>query len=1089
DLPNVFDINPNKALSGALSYLMPRLSSLIDIDSLMGGGSTSGDGLNEMMNNVVTMLKDSGLMDIIFSDTDKFKNFAMNLTIANTRFNLTLAGMKFLNIDLTLTQEINLSGVINGLLGESSSGGSGEESSLTGIPLSMPSVTVDGIPYMEISTFNGPFEITFEAVNSSETGAPLIPDKEFSYGVIQYWEDPENPANNSYYLNVTVYNATDKGVQVGWTYNSSTHTPIRYVVNEEGPKYSQAWNLTHTNSSGYITITGEIAQDGFGWVDPYLYIHAQQETYDTDPDWYWWNVTCRPDQPTLKGNKPIYAAKWVTPKSELGLNGTYLKDMVIQSYPPLPALVAELDPNYDDKYEIFARVEIDDNKMDFVHQIHYMERGVIDNLNMSHGNSYDVYLDDTAVNQNYTLEVVQPDKTATKYVFSEQVTPDGSNVVYPVNSKIITKFTCDSDNWVDDSLTKAVVYYYDINDTSFENPIYLLNWDIRNIGTWAGGSKRTDNTFGNLTIGQTLSNGTVQWLDLSKTSGVDKYDKLKFTYSYSVSNPNTQRMHSLDLGFFNFSSVSIEELRITYDVNDKPGSGTTTITAFDQRGYATIPSQSYRIMSDRGGNPYIYGYNLTGGTPNPDVDTRCPIQTGQENDKNAYGADYALLNFTYPIPQDKYISGVYWNITNFDGGSGGGGNNTAISGIRIQSYRARFYNVTDSQYYWIDLDPGLPIEPDQGATGQHIYENHTHPIGMHNSTWSYGNHAMYLSNRRQTIDEYWDYIQICLIVRDGDTGGRNIGYNDTTSGSDNRNPVDVYIDLRVNFSSYNFQDWGLDEVELPEGLISGVDVEMTMYDPQATNQTIPGSIHNDLSWVMINFSVSDMEQGSGLSWPTNLELLASKILIDLEAEDSIVLASKIEGDILFQDRNTSNGYLPVALGSQYQPYVTANISVLDIETQFIIDVNITQNQALRDYWLNLTNIDTAHLNYLQKITRLTVNCLENNEVTRQLTAFPKHPIKVGNETHPQTFQLGREIDLDPWFGPEAEYQITYYLTLRVSTDMLKAWDAAGRDNSVSIVLEASAVWSRPIGTYQVETQTYLYGIDSGPSNRHIYISH
>ncbi|NHI92287.1 MAG: hypothetical protein EAX96_07265 [Candidatus Lokiarchaeota archaeon] len=1076
-IPDVLDINPNKALAGALSYLMPRLKSLIDLDSILGSsGGVSGEGLTEMMSTLITMLKDSGFVDIIFSDTDKLKNFAMNITLANTKFNLTLFGMKFLNIDLSLSLDLDLSSVIGGFLGESGS----EEGGIAGLPLTMPSIELEEIPYIEISTFNGPFEIIFQAINTTGSTVSSIPDAELSYGTINYWEDPENPANNSYYLNITVYNAPQS--IIGYTYDSN-NLPIRYVVNG-------SYEETHTNSTGYITINGTIAQDGFGWVDPYIYIHAEPVEPDPlQPKYYWWNVTGKPDQKTLRGNQPLYAAKWVVPKAEIGLTGMYLRDMTIQDYPPLPALVANIDA--DSNTEIFARVEIDDNKMDFVHQIHYMQNGSIANLNVSHGNSYDVYLEDSSIIQNFSYEVKQPSVKSTTYEFVQLVSPDGSNVVYPINSKIITKITCDSDNWVDDSLTKAIIYYYDINDTSFANPIYLLDWDIRNIGSWDGGSKRTDGNYFNLSIDEIADNGTTLWEYLSQSSPItERYDKLKFTYSRSVA--ADERIHSLDIGIQNFNSLTIEQVKVTFDVNDKPGTGTTTYTIFDEKGYTTIPSNNYRIMQDRSGNPYIYGYNQSNPNdpPDPDNDQRCPIQSGAQADKTDYGAHYAMLNFTYPIPQNRYISGVWWNITNFDGGSGGNGNNTSSYGIYIDTFKARFYNITDEQYYWIAIDPSLLTNPDTTDSGQHVYECTSQPVGFHNDTRPYGNHSLYLSNRQSTIEEYWDYIMICLIVRDGDyaTGG-NIGYNDTLGTSGERNAVDVYIDLRVNFTTYDFNQWGLSKVELPEGLISGFDVEMIMYDPLATNQTNPGSINNDFSWVIINYSVSDIEEGDGLSWPTDVEILASKAYILLQAEDSVVLASTCSGDFLFEDRNTSNGYLPIPLDAQYRPYVTANISILDIETQYTISVNISQDQALRDYWLNLTNIDTDNLDYLKKIERLTVNCLQNPEVTRQLTAFPKHPIRVGNETHPETFQLGREIDLDPWTGIVAEYEIIYYLTLRISTEMIKAWDAAGRDNSVYITFEASAVWSKPIGSYQVEQNTYLFGISEGPSTRRIYITH
>ncbi len=1075
DFPEILDINPAKAARGALSYLMPRVADIFGTGGVGGEGGTEEllDGLNDL-------LHDSGLVDIIFEDTSKIRNLALDLSIQNTMLNLTFMGWKFIDIQLDdLEITFNLTEIGEALGNEESGNGGGD------FPIELPLDFASPFPYIELSTFNGPYEVTFQALNASSSPNPAeIAGVDVSWGQVYYWADPDDPSINTYYFNVTMYDSPLSG----W-YNESLLPDIPpnaklYIHNVSD------FDLTHTNATGHVTFYGNIGEDNFGWVDPYVYVHV--EPIDL-PNlfYYWWNVTTISTQLTLGGHQEIQKARWVTPRSD-----GKVPNIVIQTATPFDSYVTDIDN--DGLSEIFARVEIDNNTMSDVQKIFFMPNGTIDTINVSHALGYDIDLwADSNIIQNDTWDV-DGLGGQTKYTFSEEVTPDGSNIVYPVSPKLITGIQVNSGTWIDDSLTKAQIYYYDIEDEDQDNPIYLLNWDIREnqyMGSYGGwvenltGSNRLSMIYPDTspTQPETLSWTVFGQLQASANAsrGVTLvYDETTYGGQQYT---NLYRICDLDLFLTNVTGANrlktltnLELWYYDYYVPEGDGYGSKKQSLiYSYNGKSVFPGTTYTINRELGGNPTVLGYTNSGmnsSTAGYDL-----IWNGPYHHRDT-GAHHAYFTYVFPIPSDAFISEIFWNVTNLD--------DTTASGISITNLSA-FYGGTGPA----DPNRGWKTITTPGYGGGGVYSgsiySQTSVGGTYSDPWSPGHtHHLYLTSRGQDTSETWEYLMFEVYVQDdfitGAQGWANLGWNDTDPplADQVNNPLPVTLLLEIR--TYDFLDeWGMNNFELPEGLISGFKVIATMWDPQEIDDSISPTFYPNFT---VSYKTVRMEDGSNLFPYVNNSILTPKVYIRLDMEDSIVNEDVTggRGDTLYVDHNRTYGYLWQPLQSANLPYVTTNSSILNVESEFLITVNVTPDNALRNYYLNLTLPNSR--GYIEpKLGRLIV--ISNNpDVQRRMGTFPPKVIidpRILNATYPypHIYRLGTKIDLDP---TTYEYSIEYHLTFRVSALFLKDWRENYATSNPFERFYFSCVWDKPRGTFESITERYIKATTFGPFGREEY---
>ncbi|MHA1378173.1 MAG: hypothetical protein ACTSRG_07305 [Candidatus Helarchaeota archaeon] len=1073
-LPEVIDINPSKATRGLLSYLMPRLGDIFGTSTIGGEGGTT-----DMLQGLSDLLHNSGLIDIIFQDTSKLRNLAFDLSIQNTYLNITLNGWDIINFDLDgISIPVNVTS-----LGETLQG-SDISSTDTGssLPISLPIDFVKPLPYIELSTFNGPYSVEFESVFANGT---IVPNVEVSHGEVQYWEDPKNPDNHSYYFNVTVYNSS----RIGWYDDlgqpSAPPTAHLYITNG-------TYAMTHTDGSGKLNISGNIVTDSFGWVDPYVYIHC--EPIDSNVFYYWWNVTTNSTQLTLGGNREIGEARWVYDK-----NGE-VPDLIIQQSTPFNGNVTNIDN--DPWYEIFARVEIDDTHMDAVQKIVFMANGTIDTINVSHGLDYNIRLWDSYELQDKVWPI-EGSGGNTKYTFDQAVTPDGSNVIYPTGPKVITGIRVNSGNWIDDTLTKAQIYYYDVEDSSYTNPIYLLNWDIRKNASWIEenytGANRASLLYQYQTDTWTHDETPGNW-EWSLTGSIDRSGGLEdwandlVTFQLNETTyggqdyTNLYRILDYDMFFSNFSQKTLTNYQVWYNYYEVPegdGYGSKkAILAYQYDGRTTYPGTTFTIDRERrGGSPLIYGYNVAmQNSTDPAIGydliwnagntyfngTSSPPRTRN----TSTGAYWAQFIYEIPISSDEFISQIDWTIINLDNPN----ENNAI-GVNCSVYYAGdanganagwkvIQNATYGDTYSAASNGGIwqrSITSMKNVSGQ-FYD----PISSPNEK----KHWLYLTSRGNDASENFTKIRFEIWLKDNVTDGgfSNLGWNDTSPADIDDYNTPENVSIKIELTKYPFlTDWGVNTFELPQGVISGFHINAKMWDPQGLQAGVfPASARNFYPNVTFGYMTVDMENGTGLTPPlnTNLTALGSKVQVHFEMEDSIINRDVAggRGDALYVDGNRTYGIIWNRLLDANMPNVITNTSVITIETNYRIDVNIGKDNAFRNYYLNLTLNNSR--GYIE-LTRLVTLC-DNTEVSGKMGIFPPKAVIDIQNGYPHIYQLGTKIDINPAPAP---YTIEYQLTFRASATFLKDFWVNG--SSVVEFLWFSAIWDKPRGTFEVSSDRYI----------------
>ncbi|MHA1314218.1 MAG: hypothetical protein ACTSRB_09955, partial [Candidatus Helarchaeota archaeon] len=1106
DLMNGLEINPMKAVSGILDEIMPLIQSMTSATS-SGSGAGSINDLDATLAALNNTLWASGLKEMIFTDPKWVLNTVLNLSIQDTFLNLKLMGFELKDVPISLDLPLNLTEFIGGATQGNATIGNAS------VGFQMPEISITDLD-LELSTFNGPFTMPFKAMKTDSTGTvTIVPNVEVTYGFVDY-----DLITETSYFNVTIYNATQKNLTPGWYNRTGTQLPYAYINDLTGPENSTAWNLTHTDENGLLNISGEISIDTFGWVQPYIYIHVDPVPGDAYPfAYYWWNVTTTPAQTTLNGTTPEDIARWIFSGEDIKA-----EDAIFNKDPDGYNVTNVNTTNYEDPanqsnlvdpIEIFARIPVDNTTMS-VQVIHYIERGSIQGIYANHssalfGNTFNSYLYNETVKEEYQNWTVSAVGGQEKAVYEQWLSPGWSKIVYPQSTRIITDLAINSENWVDDSLTRAVIYYFDINDSSFKNPIYLLDWNLRDhaVGSYSE-SVVYDENFATIPD-ETSDNWWVQ------------NDPYNDTFFFRVlENDGTAqgwgdysnyRIGDLNIKFENFSMAALKNLTVKYRVHHSPvDPNPYWITAYQYNGQATtrishVMSRDTTHRKDPMGNPMVYGENYANGTAvfdthlTPLFDGHLSYYNGTDEETEWRGCYSGIFNYTYDIPKDGYVTRIAWLLKNEDGDPGFVNNHGGMEVINITAYDA-----TNQQ--WVELkgnDVGISYGTRYSPLSSVISDTITQQPG--------GSDALYLTSRGLSATENYTKINFVFNFTDGNyqhTNGSwlpvdSLGWNNTANAS--LSEVDVYAQIEIT-KIYFYTSWD-DDFELPEGFISGFDISAEMYDPldrydPFDNTTWPGAnftisynvyprvtkLQDLAAYLPGNFTID------GDGYLVNDTLLASKIYVRLEMEDSVVNddVKGARGDVLYDDANRPFGTLWTALNSSFRPFIMTNITSFDLETTYQINVSIASNQALKSYYLNLT-IGNPRGYLQQNIERLTQYIVGNTKLNSKISLFaPKSIISYNNDTGTawaETYRLGTTVDIDPY---SSSYTIVYNLRVQASPSYVHAWNENPAVAPIRIYF--SGWWKEPestfhvINRYDTEPLSEGWGGQSQPYYREIYIS-
>ncbi|NVM52703.1 MAG: hypothetical protein HWN66_03285 [Candidatus Helarchaeota archaeon] len=592
DMTTILDIYPIKAIRGVLNYLMPRVSEIT--------GGTGGDGSQLALG---TFLDQSGLIDIVFEDISKMNNLNFTMTIHQSSIDLYLFGQLIEDIPLDLEIQFNLAD----LLGGAEDGAGGGESSgtdmLNNLPISFPA---GGFPYIELSTFNGPFDIEFHLFNTT-IGSPGTNDVTDTYVTIgEIWY---NETTGLYYFNRT-QSSYENGMGIsGWINNRTYVRPI----------------LKRSDSQGRVNYSSVIEKDSFGWVDPFIYIHVEQPFNYPLNTFYWWNVTGIPRQRTLAGNTPAYKASWIE-------NG---EQIIVQSVNTLPVDSINID---DDSYlEIFARVEIDAKYMG-TQKVVYVRRGNIqdDQVHVFNITGYEAPPAEVLINASYSETTQQwpisTYTTATKYIIDEDITPTGKRATYPTISEVISGFHLNTNNWNDDSIYQLIVSSVNLTGEM----ITLYNFTLAR-------------ALGNDTSSSTpvVVPGGFQW-----TPAVPAGEKtLTCQFSPQLSaeafngGGNSFLYSEIDIDANNFTEKTISSVILDLNVTNYPDGNQWWWQTF------VADDLSYGMPADNRTHTFVRDFSVAG-----------LVMDGEDNPLQDKNAQYAWFNYTASLGPAAFLNEINWDI-------------------------------------------------------------------------------------------------------------------------------------------------------------------------------------------------------------------------------------------------------------------------------------------------------------------------------------------------------------------------------------------------------------------------------------------
>ncbi|MHA1322870.1 MAG: hypothetical protein ACTSRL_08730 [Candidatus Helarchaeota archaeon] len=763
DMSNILDIYPIKALRGALNYLMPRL-----LASGSAGGGTGGTSLDVNQLDLGTFLEQSGIMDLIFENQSKMNSLNLTLSIHASTINLYLFGQVIEGVPIDIEFPLDLASLFGG---ESSSEGTGETGGtdmLNDLPISFPE---GGLPYIELSTFNGPFNISFYLYNTSIAGGKIpVINTNVTIGEIWYNET----------TGVYIFNRTQSSYEYemgiwGWT-DPDTQGIYRTYIRPN--------SFLRSDSSGLVYYSSVIEEDDFGWVDPYIYIHVEKPNEYTE-DFYWWNVTGYPLQRTLAGNRPPYKARWID-------DG---RDISVQSPNTLPSDVIDIDA--DSYWEIFARVEIDGYNMP-THDVVYVKAGTVKDVSAlapGGGTTVQINASHTVAKQTWNVFL---SRDQTKYIVNEEITPTGKTVTYPTISQVISGFHFRAQNWNDDSIYRLIVDYENLTG-AIEN-LYTFNLNSV-LGADSGTATYPIEPSG---------------FDWSPVSGPTKFLTLDFSPTVAAESYGNYKYGLIDIDASNFVNKTIKSVTIDLTVTKGPDlSGTETTRTISESPLFTIPSVTKT-------------YYFT-----EDFATTNVIIQGSPNNLNQKNATSAWFNYTANIPDNAFLNGIDWAVSANEIISGSS-NTSQVAEVIIEYYNEtdgkwwQLFHATPGSTFYTPYIAGYVNPPylyDWGELWVLGALNHPHenrPIGPDDE--------LYLTRRGHAhaysaVFENISLIRFAARITENPTAADDgIGW---TTGTRNYN-----TSAWVSFMFYPFLDnWGLDKIEIDEGFVSDFDIQVELYDP------------------------------------------------------------------------------------------------------------------------------------------------------------------------------------------------------------------------------------------------------------------
>jgi len=999
DMTEVMDIYPVKALRGALNYLMPRLT--------QATGEGSGmPSLNQL--DLGTFLEDSGLLDIIFYNFSKLGDLNFPLSIHQSSIDLYLFGQLIEDIPLNLDLNLDLASLMGG--GDKSDGGASGADVLNELPISFPE---GRLPYIELATFNGPFNISFALFNTTGIGS-RTPVRFTNVTIGEVWF---NETNGLYIFNRTQSSYEYEHHLSGWTNPDGTGVLRTYV---------RPNSLLRSDASGIVQYSSVIEADDFGWVDPYIYIHVERPNQYQTQEFYWWNVTGHPVQKTLAGHTPPYKARWID-------DG---EDILVQSANTLPSSTINIDN--DAYWEIFARVEIDGRNMP-THEVVYVRVGNVQSVQIANATGgvgpmrIQINASHTEATANWRI-FAYTDQT--KYVINQEITPTGSSVVYPTISQVISGFHLQTARWNDDSLYRLKVDYVNLTGSL----VGVYDWRIN----------RTAGDYQNNVTYPSQPSG-FRW---TTSSGI-KTLTMQFQPLHDAEWYGNYKYSNINVDLSNFKDKTIKSVNITLKITKGPEvTGTSMLKRYseDFAYVSPAPTTYYLHQNVNTDTVKIQGYNNSGAT-----------------NLNLMKATSAWVNITAPIPANAFLNGVDWYVRAAEAKNGSmPASTTNVSRVVIQ-----FYNETSNR--WLTLlnyaagtkqQVNIPGTVDARYTGRDLWDwglfrtgGLYFQNGAGGSTQIGMTHELYLTSRNLTNFEDITLVKFAVYLRESPSTFTNdgLGYQ---SGSRSYNSS-----VLVSFKFYPFvSSWGLGAIEIPEGFVSNFTVNVVMYDPLLDIQNMAVGNHPNAS---ITYNrLGPLNTGATVNIETGVPagrtFFARKVLVYLEAWDSLTREDGDHGDILFKD-NFSAGTIKLVYLSQL-PSLNTTIEVVDLEAKMYINVTIPAGQTLRNYYLKM-NI-TPGLGY--ETTGYTGNYRfsvgtdvigGNSKAISSIGAYPsKKVLKTNVYGFPISLQVGK-VDLDPF---TQLYHLYYILTFDVSPQFLM--NATARER-----FYFSAVWEKAAGSYEVRS--------------------
>jgi hypothetical protein len=769
-----------------------------------------------------------------------------------------------------------------------------------------------------------------------------------------------------------------------------------------------------------IFYNSTIEEDDFGWVDPLIYIHVEPPDEYVGEDFYWWNVTGHPYQRSLAGNRPPYRADWVE-------NG---RNILVQSPNTLPEDCIDID---DDSYwEIFARVEIDGSNM-FTQDVVYIDVGNVSDIQIANRTGDNPPLASVQINASYykttnTWPLIIT-RDVTNLIFEEELTPTGKAVTYPTISEVVSGFHLESYNFSDDSIYQLRVDY--LNLTGAQHNLFAFQ-----LGSQLGIDSGKATYPSTPTAGWTWSENPAPPTDVREVT-------CTFSPQQTAESLGNYKYGNIIIDATNFLNKTIKTVRLDLDVTYQPelvGSGSTTLLYQD-------------FIYTRPSSTRIYLFR-------EDINSGGVVMQGSPGNLNTKTATSAWFNYTVPVPSGSFLNGIDWDVKAWERMSTG-------SSISITDVVIEYYNETSSSWWRLYAaepdNEGSPLRWQPENEAPYVGSGYLDDFADLVAALGVGPQAhLYLTLRNESVFETISLVKFAARIQESVSAYPNdgVGYMNGTSSPNTSALVSFIFRQYINAWHY----------EITEGFVSDFTVTIVMYDPIGIRDTDIDSRIDDefLPEALPNVSISYDQMG-----PLNNSIIldyedlnAQKVLVYLEAWDSLVRDIGMHGDILFRDNQTSGPQRLVPL--TYQPVLNTTIEVIDLEAMILINVSIDADQTIRNYYLQM-NISPA-LGYERDIEsvayisnfRFSLGST-NTEAMKSMGAYPSKKILAYSYAgFPSSLRVGL-ADLSPSPIP---YVLMYILRFEVSPEFIM-------NTTARETMRFTAIWEKAEGTYEVRDDKML----------------